>query len=128
MAYSLLAQATMVAHFVFLTYLLVGGFLAWRRRWRASIWLHGAVVAWGVSIVTVGQECPLTHVENWARRAAGGQDLAGGFIDTYLTDVVYPGEYLTETRLVVAAVVLASWIGWWRLAARSRRSVAEPRA
>jgi hypothetical protein len=106
----------MVLHFAFLVYLVLGGFLAWR--WRRTIWLHVAVVAWGVSIVTIGQECPLTHVENWARRRAGGQDLPGGFINTYLTGVVYPPAYLAEVRLLVAALVLVSWVGWWHRSTR----------
>ena len=116
-----LAQVAMVAHFVFLAYLAVGGFLAWRRRWRASIAAHVLVVGWGVSIVTVGQECALTYLENWARRAAGGEDLPGGFINTYLTGVVYPAEYLVEVRLAVAAAVLVSWAGWWRRGVRGGR-------
>jgi hypothetical protein len=119
--YAVLAQTAMVVHFAFLTYLALGGFLAWR--WRNTIWVHLAVVGWGVSIITIGQECPLTHVENWARRAAGGQDLPGGFINTYLTGVVYPPAYLAEVRVLVALAVLISWVGWLRRA-RDRRTPA----
>jgi hypothetical protein len=114
--YAVLAQATMVVHFAFLAYLTLGGYLAWR--WRWTIWLHLAVVGWGVSIITIGQECPLTYVENWARRAAGEHDLAGGFINTYLTGVVYPPAYLTEVRVAVALLVAVSWAGWARLGTR----------
>lgn len=119
--YAALAQATMVVHFAFLAYLTLGGYLAWRERWRASIWMHLAVVGWGVSIITIGQECPLTYVENWARRAAGGNDLPGGFINTYLTGVVYPPAYLTEVRVAVALAVAVSWAGWVRLEMRRRQ-------
>src|SRR5581483_799676 len=108
--YAVLGQATMVVHFAFLAYLTLGGFLAWRQRWRWTIWLHLAVVAWGISIITIGQECPLTYLENWARRAAGGTDLPGGFINTYLTGVVYPRAYLTEGRWGGGVVVLVSWL------------------
>lgn len=111
MGFSTVAQGAVVVHFLFLVYLTLGGFVAWR--WRRTIWAHLAVVAWGVSIVTVGQECPLTDLENWARRRAGGQDLEGGFIATYLTGVVYPPEYLAQVRLLVGVLVLVSWIGWW---------------
>lgn len=121
MGYAVLAKATMVAHFAFLAYLTLGGYLAWRERWRWTIWLHLAVVAWGVSIITIGQECPLTYVENWARREAGENDLPGGFINTYVTGIVYPRAYLTEVRVAVAVAVLVSWVGWVRRAMRRRR-------
>lgn len=41
----LVADAAMVAHFAFLAYLVVGGFLAWR--WPSTIWLHVAVALYG---------------------------------------------------------------------------------
>lgn len=113
--YAVLGQATMVVHFCFLAYLTLGGYLAWRQRWWWTIWVHLAVVGWGVSIITIGQECPLTYIENWARRKAGGGDLPGGFINTYLTGVVYPPAYLTEVRVAVALAVLVSWLGFARL-------------
>lgn len=85
-AYRLLADATMVVHAGFLVYLVVGGFLAWR--WRWAIWPHVAAAAYGLGIVTVGWDCPLTHVENWARARAGLEMLpSSGFIDHYLTGV-----------------------------------------
>jgi hypothetical protein len=122
--YAVLGQATMVVHFAFLAYLTLGGYLAWRTRLRWTIWAHLAVVAWGVSIITIGQECPLTYVENWARRRAGGDDLSGGFINTYLTGVVYPPAYLAEVRMAVGVAIAVSWVGFVRLEFRRRRAVA----
>jgi hypothetical protein len=109
--YQALAQAAVAVHFLFLAYLLVGGYLAWPARWRWTVLAHLAVVGWGISIVTVGQNCPLTWLENWARERAGQRGLARGFVDTYLTGVIYPAHYLTEVRLLVGLVVLVSWVG-----------------
>jgi hypothetical protein len=124
--YQVLAQATVAAHFLFLAYLLVGGYLAWSARWRWTVLAHAAVVGWGISIVTVGQDCPLTWLENWARERAGQRGLARGFVDTYLTGVIYPAHYLTEVRVLVGLVVLVSWVGlavrWTRPRAPSARS------
>src|SRR5689334_18470490 len=50
--YQLLATATMTFHFMFLAYLVTGGFIAWR--WPRTIWLHLAVVLWGFSTVAFG--------------------------------------------------------------------------
>ncbi|MEU8361036.1 DUF2784 domain-containing protein [Nonomuraea sp. NPDC048882] len=111
MMYRLLADAAMVAHFAFLLYLALGGFVAWR--WRRTLWAHVAVVAWGVLSVVTGVECPLTHVEDWARRSAGQQGLpAGGFIDHYIEGVVYPEEYTNLARLGVAVLILFSYAGY----------------
>ncbi|GAB96665.1 hypothetical protein BJY21_001136 [Kineosphaera limosa] len=118
MIYRLIADAAMTAHFGFLVFLVVGGFLAWR--WRWLIWPHLAAAAWGGGTVVFGFPCPLTDLENWGRSMAGGQTLtSSGFIDHYLTGVVYPAEHLELIQAGVAVIVLASWIG---LAARVTRA------
>lgn len=107
MGYRLIADATMVAHFLFLVYVALGGFLAWR--WPRMIWPHLAVAAWGL-ISIAGVDCPLTWIEDWAREMAGERGLAPtGFIDHYIEGVIYPEEYAWAARLAVAGAVLASW-------------------
>jgi hypothetical protein len=62
--------------------------------------------------VVVGYPCPLTAVEQWARARAGRSALAeGGFIDHYLTGVVYPAEYLALVQVLIGLLVVASWLG-----------------
>ncbi|NKS65061.1 DUF2784 family protein [Rhodococcus hoagii] len=104
-------DATVLVHLAFLGYVVAGGFVAWR--WRRTIWLHVAAVAWGFATVLVGFDCPLTHLENWARREAGEQQLpSDGFIAHYLTGVLYPTDALDVVRALVALCVVASWIGF----------------
>lgn len=111
MGYRLIADAAMVLHFGFLVYLVVGGFIAWR--WRWTIWIHLATALWGLGSVLIGYACPLTHVENWGRERAGDEGLpASGFIDHYLTDVVYPQQHEEVIQLAVAVVVVISWVGF----------------
>ncbi len=117
MVYRVLAEAVMLAHFSFLAFVALGGFLAWR--WPRVFPLHAAAVAWGLVSAVIGVPCPLTAWEDGLRRAAGEAGLARGFIDTYLTDVIYPGEYLLLAQLLVAGLVAVSWAG---LAVRTRRS------
>ena len=101
----------MVVHFTFLVYMAVGGFVAWR--WRRTIWAHLAVAAWGVLSILTGVECPLTLVEDWARRHAGQEALpASGFIDHYIEGVIYPEQYTNLARLGVAVLVLFSYAGY----------------
>ena len=108
MAYRLLADVTMVVHFVFLAYVVGGGFLAWR--WPRAIWPHLLAVGWGLSTLVFHFHCPLTWLEDWSRRNAGGAGLTHGFIDTYLTGIVYPERYTGLLQLLGAAVVAVSWV------------------
>ena len=99
----------MLVHFWFLAYVALGGFLAW---WRPILLIpHVVAAAWGAVTATAGLPCPLTAWEDAARRAAGQAGLPRGFIDTYLTGVVYPERYLLAAQLLVATLVATSWAG-----------------
>ncbi len=116
--YGVLADAVAVVHFAFLVFVVVGGFVA--LRWRWVLWPHLVAAAWGAVIVVFGVNCPLTHLENMLRERAGEAELAGGFIDTYVEGVIYPERFVTEARLLAAAVVTASWIALVRHHVRGR--------
>ena len=120
MGYRILADATMLVHFAFLVWLVTGGFVAWR--WPRAIWWHLLAASWGLAIVVFGFNCPLTWVEDRAREAAGGAGLERGFIDTYLTGVVYPSRYLALMQGLVAVAVAVSWAGFVLRARRRARS------
>jgi hypothetical protein len=125
MGYRLAADVAMVAHFAFLAYLVVGGFIAWR--WPRTIWVHAAVCLYGLFNVLIGWPCPLTHVENWGRERAGDAALpATGFIDHYLAGVVYPNDHERLVQVLVAVVVLVSWLGFV-IRRRHVRAPASPR-
>jgi hypothetical protein len=109
MGYRILAETAMAVHFLFIAFVVLGGFLAWR--WPRVIWLHLAAAAWGLCIVLFDLNCPLTYVEDRAREQAGQSGLSRGFIDTYLTGVIYPERFLDEVRLLIAVVVAVSYAG-----------------
>lgn len=118
MGYELLATLALALHFGYLAYLVVGGFLAWR--WPKAIWPHLVACGWGVLVVAGVVNCPLTWLEDQARRLAGQSPPAQGFVDRYLDNVIYPEKYVNVARLVVAAVVGFSWAGaYWRWRRRS---------
>ena len=110
MGYRVLADATMLLHFAFLVWVVAGGFVAWR--WPRAIRWHLLAGAWGLAIVVFGFNCPLTWVEDRAREAAGEAGLSRGFIDTYLTGVIYPERYLVQAQALVAVAVAISWAGF----------------
>jgi Protein of Unknown function (DUF2784) len=121
--YHWLVNVILALHFGFLAYLVLGGFLAWR--WPRAILAHLAAVIWAILIVLEWVDCPLTWAEGWARERSGDAPLTAGFIDRYITGVIYPPEYLLQSRVAVAAMVLISWVGayllWRRRRARGGR-------
>ncbi|WP_116247359.1 DUF2784 domain-containing protein [Nocardiopsis sp. FIRDI 009] len=119
MFFLLVGHAAMALHSVFLSFVVLGGFLAWR--WPRLWWVHAGVAAYALGIVIVDWPCVLTEVENWSRARTGRVVMEAGFLDHYLTGTLYPREHVLTSRVVVGVVVGLSWVGalWW-----SRRRVA----
>lgn len=116
-SYQIVVALTIITHFLFIGYVVAGGFLA--LRWRRTIWLHLAAVVWGVASVAGHVGCPLTGLERWARNGAGMPPLASkGFIDHYIAGVFYPASWMIAVHVVVAAIIAASWTVYVR---RGRR-------
>jgi hypothetical protein len=120
--YGTVVVLTAGAHFAFIAYMVTGGFLA--LRWPKTIWLHVPVVIWGVAIEALDFVCPLTWLERWARAKAGMAPMpVDGFIDFYLTGVVYPADAANLVLALALLTVLASWV-LFALARRRRMSAA----
>jgi hypothetical protein len=109
MGYRVLAAAVLAVHFAYLGYLVLGGFLAWR--WPRTVWVHLVAVGWGVALIALGLDCPLTHAQDWARVGAGQPALTGGFVDQYIEGRLYPQRYTPVVQAVVASLVVGSWLG-----------------
>jgi hypothetical protein len=116
-----LADAVVVLHFAFVVFVAVGGLLAWR--WPWVLVPHVPAVIWGVGIVTVGYDCPLTPLERYLRERGGERPGTGGFIDRYVEGVIYP-EDLTPLLRTLAAVLIA--VGWAGAIVRLRRARRAP--
>ncbi|WP_025273635.1 DUF2784 domain-containing protein [Haloglycomyces albus] len=107
---ALAADLVMYAHFAFLVYLVLGGFLAWK--WPLAWFPHAAISMYALAIITWNFTCPLTPWEDNLRRQAGQEGLeSGGFLGTYIEGVIYPAEYITPIRFAVAGVIAVSWLG-----------------
>ena len=106
--YMIVVAAVVAAHFAFIGYLVVGGFLA--VRWPRTIWLHVPTVVWGVGSIALHFDCPLTSLERWARERAGMAQLpSDGFIAHYITGVLYPASMVGVVEAVVFTIVVVSW-------------------
>lgn len=107
--YSAAVAAAVGAHFAYLLYLPVGGFLA--LRWPRTLIVHVPTVAWGVAVVGFELRCPLTSLESWARRRADMDPLpAAGFVDHYVAGVCYPAGRTGAAQRLAFAAAAASWL------------------
>jgi hypothetical protein len=111
MFFQLLTSVILAVHFLYLAYVVVGGFVAWR--WPRTVVAHLAAAGWGLLIVTNpwGWRCPLTDAEHWARGQAGQEGVDAGFIDRYLEGVLYPAQYTRLLQVLAGLLVVVSWVG-----------------
>ena len=118
---SLLADAVLVFHGLFIAWAALGALAVWRL--PRLIWLHLPALAWAVWIETSGRICPLTPLENSLRRAAGEAGYSGGFIEHYLGRIIYPAGLTREAQWTVAVALLVfNAVVYGLIVARARRS------
>jgi len=100
--YSGLAVGALVAHVIFILWVVFGAFLVGSR--PILRWLHIASLVWGVLVESLYWPCPLTFLENWFEQRAGIEPYQGGFLLHYLDKLVYPD--IPGAVLIGAAVVV----------------------
>ncbi len=104
MPYRLAADTLVLLHLAFTVFAVVGGFLAWR--WPRVAWIHIPAAVWGALIEFMGWVCPLTPLENHFRRLAGEAGYAGGFLEHYVIQVLYPRGLTPTIQVILGAVVV----------------------
>ncbi|MCZ6617306.1 MAG: DUF2784 domain-containing protein [Gammaproteobacteria bacterium] len=117
---AVIADLIMIAHFVFIVFVVVGGFAAVRRLWIAFLHLPAAV--WGVLIELLNWTCPLTPLEAGYRQAAGQAGYHGGFIEHYLMPLIYPSGLTRTVQFILAALVLGINVYAYTLVVQRSRS------
>ena len=104
MIWRALADLVILIHLAFVVFVIVGGFFV--SRWRWLPWVHLPAVAWAVILEFSGWICPLTPLENLLRQASGEAGYAGGFLEHYLVQVVYPVGLTPEIQTYIGIGVL----------------------
>lgn len=116
MGYRAVADALVAFHLGFILFVMLGALLAFR--WPRVVWLHLPCAIWGAWVELAGWVCPLTPLEVELRRKAGLEGYSGGFIENYVTPVVYPEALTRAGQLVlgIAVLVLNAFLYWrlWR--------------
>ncbi len=101
MIYRLLADSVVFFHFLWILFLIFGGF--WGRRYRSVRIVHVPALFFAALVELFDWYCPLTHVEVWLRRKQGPEfGYSGSFISHYLERVIY----LDVSRWVIVLLTL----------------------
>jgi len=122
MGWRVAADVVMIVHLAFVVFVVAGGFLTWR--WPRVALVQLPAAAYGVIIELAGFRCPLTPLEKSLRRNAGSAGYEGGFVEHYLVDLLYPGEFTAGVKVALAVGILvvnafAYGVLWRRLVRRS---------
>ena len=119
MVYRFVADVVLVLHLGFVLFVVLGALLTFR--WRRVMYLHIPAAVWGTVIELAGWPCPLTPLENALRRLGGEAGYASGFIERYVTPILYPGELPRMAHITLGLLVLAINAAiYWCILRRSR--------
>ena len=106
-------------HLGYIGFLLGGGWVAGRSR-RLLI-AHLGSVATAIVIYGAGLDCPLTELEKWLIRRAGGTPYEGGFVEHYLVVPLLSRPITPSIRIGTAvAVTLTVAASYARLLGKGR--------
>ncbi len=128
MPYRFLAELVLLIHFSFILFVVFGGFAV--LKWKRIIYYHIPAALWGIVIEITGWVCPLTPLEIELRVRAGSGFYTGGFIDRYLTPIVYPPGFTRQLQYYLAAGLIiinaaAYFLVWKKL--RKSQNLPKPR-
>jgi len=115
--YKILTELTILTHFAFIIFVVVGGFFVYRRRWLMIP--HLIAILWAVYVeLTPGIICPLTSLENYFALRADIATYEEDFVTRYLVPVIYQENLTPNIQFMLAAVVvfvnIVAYIIIWR--------------
>ena len=118
------AGSVATLHFVFVLFVVLGGFLA--LRWRKIAWVHLPAAVWGVAIEFGGWTCPLTPIENALRQQQGNGGYEGDFVAHYILPVLYPEGLTRRDQFLLGTAALTINIIVYGLVFRRALSERQP--
>ena len=114
MSYRFLADAVVILHLILGVFAVLGGLLVFL--WYRIIWLHIPVALVVAFVELTGSFCPFTLLENWLRVQGGEAAYSGGFVQHYISPVLYPPGITRGTLLCHGVVVLGiNLLIYWQI-------------
>ena len=101
--YELFANLTLIAHLIFILFVIFGGLLFFI--FSKVFYVHLPALLWGIYIELTNSVCPLTYLENWFLNKGDLATYSNGFINNYLYPIIYP-EGLTNNIQIYLGITL----------------------
>ena len=95
--YELLANLTLIAHLIFILFVIFGGLLFFI--FSKILYLHLPALFWGIYIELTNSVCPLTYLENWFLYKGELTTYSNDFINNYLFQIIYPKGLNAEIQI-----------------------------
>jgi hypothetical protein len=116
MLYRLLTDVVVIAHFLWILFLIFG--LAFAMKRSRIAWVHLGGLLFTLLINIVGWFCPLTYLENYLRSRGYRSPYEESFILYHLGAVIYPQLSEAAIRLGGIVFVCVNLVGYAFIARR----------
>src|SRR3712207_4088861 len=102
----LLTRITVIIHFLFIIFVITGGFFIHKKRW--IIFVHLTSVIWAIYAESAsGVICPLTTIENYFGYRAGISTYEEDFITRYLIPIIYQENIGLSIQITLVLLVIS---------------------
>jgi hypothetical protein len=102
--YEFLATLTLILHFLFLLFVILGGLLFFIKPW--ILYFHIPAFFYGVYVELTRSICPLTYLENYLLTKANLATYTTTFIQNYLYAIIYPMNLTKEIQISLAIALI----------------------
>ena len=102
--YELLANITLIAHLIFILFVIFGGLLFFI--FSKVFYVHLPALLWGIYIELTNSVCPLTYLENWFLNKGDLATYSNGFIINYLYPIIYPEGLTAEIQIYLGILLI----------------------
>ena len=102
--YELLANLTLIAHLIFILFVIFGGLLFFI--FSKILYIHLPALLWGIYIVLTNSVCPLTYLENLFLYKSELTTYSNDFINNYLFSIIYPEGLTAETQIYFGILLI----------------------
>ena len=102
--YEFLATFTLIIHFLFIVYVILGGLFFFIKPW--TLYFHIPAFLYGVYVEFTQSICPLTYLENYLLTKANLASYSTSFIQNYLHAIIYPINLTIELQIILGIILI----------------------
>jgi len=102
--YELFANLTLIAHLMFILFVIFGGLL--HLIFSKIIYIHLPALLWGIYVELSNSICPLTYLENWFLNKGNLTTYSNNFISNYIFPIIYPDSLTAEIQIYLGVSLI----------------------